>query len=118
VNGGRFHSLDDARSATSAWFVKLAKRGLGTADQWLAAGATVSVPGGVMLPEAILVLDALVVRHDINPRTLLVGEIKTYPDRGGSQIHQNWRPHALRLACMCMASNSSWMSCTSSNTSQ
>src|SRR3954471_15348949 len=32
LNGGRFHSLDDARSATSEWFVKLAKRDLGKAD--------------------------------------------------------------------------------------
>ncbi len=36
-----------------------------------------------MLPEALLVLDALVVRHDDAPPTLMVGEIKTYPDRGG-----------------------------------
>jgi hypothetical protein len=83
LNGGPFHSLDDARSATSAWFARLAERDHGVADPWLAAGATVSIPGGVMLPEAILVLDALVVRHDTRPRTLIVGEIKTYPDRGG-----------------------------------
>jgi 2-iminoacetate synthase ThiH len=36
-----------------------------------------------MLPEALLVLDALVVRHDETPRRLIVGEVKTYPDRGG-----------------------------------
>jgi ferredoxin len=36
-----------------------------------------------MLPEAILVLDVLVICHDTEPRTLVVGEIKTYPDRGG-----------------------------------
>jgi hypothetical protein len=36
-----------------------------------------------MLPEALLVLDSLVILHDTKPRTLMVGEIKTYPDRGG-----------------------------------
>jgi hypothetical protein len=36
-----------------------------------------------MLPEAILVLDALVLRHDETPTRLIVGEIKTYPDRAG-----------------------------------
>jgi hypothetical protein len=36
-----------------------------------------------MLPEALLVLDALVIRHDQTPRELIVGEVKTYPDRGG-----------------------------------
>jgi hypothetical protein len=36
-----------------------------------------------MLPEAILVLDALVIDRRDLPLTLVVGEIKTYPDRGG-----------------------------------
>ena len=83
LNGGRFHSLDDARSATSSWLKDIASREHRATDAWLAAGATVTIPGGVMLPEAILVLDALVVRYDSRPRTLIVGEIKTYPDRGG-----------------------------------
>src|SRR5690606_38904066 len=49
----------------------------------LVAGATISIPGGVMLPEAILVIDALVIRSDLTPPRLVVGEVKTYPDRGG-----------------------------------
>lgn len=36
-----------------------------------------------MLPEAILVVDVLVVRMDRARPLLMVGEIKTYPDRGG-----------------------------------
>jgi hypothetical protein len=47
------------------------------------AGPVVRVPGGGMLPEAILVIDVLVVRMDLSPPRLMVGEIKTYPDRGG-----------------------------------
>ncbi len=37
-----------------------------------------------MLPEAILVIDgAAVILRDLTPPELIVGEIKTYPDRGG-----------------------------------
>jgi hypothetical protein len=83
LSGGKYQRLDDARTATTAWLTALARKRSRTAEPWLAAGATVSIPGGVMLPEALLILDALVVRHDTEPRTLVVGEIKTYPDRGG-----------------------------------
>jgi hypothetical protein len=83
MSGGRFRSLDEARAATGAWLKALAVKERADGDAWLVAGATVSIPGGVMLPEALLILDALVVRHDTQPRTLVVGEIKTYPDRGG-----------------------------------
>lgn len=83
MNGGRLHSLDDARSGTSNLLLDLASGRRGIGRPWLVAGATVRIPGGVMLPEAILVLDALVIDHSTRPNTLTVGEIKTYPDRGG-----------------------------------
>lgn len=83
LSGGRFRSLDDAMAATAKLLRELAARKTRNVDPWLVAGATVRIPGGVMLPEAVLVLDSLVIRHDTTPRTLIVGEIKTYPDRGG-----------------------------------
>ena len=83
INGGRLHGLDDAMTATAELLADLAARKSRSNDPWLVASATVRIPGGVMLPEAVLVLDSLVIRHDISPRTLMVGEIKTYPDRGG-----------------------------------
>ncbi len=49
----------------------------------IVAGATISIPGGVMLPEAILVMDVLVIRRRGDRFELVAGEIKTYPDRGG-----------------------------------
>ena len=83
MNGGRLHRLDAALAAT----VELLRRVPQTTDRtkgpWLVAGATVRVPGGVMLPEAILVLDALVIDWTAIPTRLVVGEIKTYPDRAG-----------------------------------
>jgi hypothetical protein len=82
LNGGGCHSLDESLAKTANLFRRTAEhKTLNPA--WLVAGATVRVPGGVMLPEAILVLDALVIRHDFSPVGLVVGEIKTYPDRAG-----------------------------------
>jgi hypothetical protein len=82
LNGGRCKSLDEALGKTADLLRELAS-GKARTVPWLVAGATVRVPGGVMLPEAILVLDALVIRHDVTPIRLIVGEIKTYPDRAG-----------------------------------
>jgi hypothetical protein len=49
------------------------------------AGATVILPRGVMLPEALLIIDVLAVRRapGTDRAEIAVGEIKTYPDRGG-----------------------------------
>ena len=81
LHGGPHRSLDDAKAATLRLLEEVArekgKRPL------VVAGATIRIPGGGMLPEAILVIDALVVRRDLSPPALFVGEIKTYPDRAG-----------------------------------
>jgi hypothetical protein len=81
MNGGRCHDLDEALAQT-ADLLRSASAGERNLP-WLVAGATVRIPGGLMLPEALLVLDALVIRHDQGPPQLIVGEIKTYPDRAG-----------------------------------
>jgi hypothetical protein len=81
MNGGpRVTTLDQALAETRTLVVDVAE---GRPAPALVAGATVKIPRGVMLPEAILIVDALVVRSDLNPSTLLVGEIKAYPDRAG-----------------------------------
>jgi len=80
LHGGQLRSHDDARAATTRFFHNLAK---GKAAAGLAAAPTLLIPGGVMLPEAILVIDALVATRVADQVMLTVGEIKTYPDRGG-----------------------------------
>lgn len=82
-HGGPSKDLDDARSRTLELFRALAAHGITAATPRLVAGATLCVPGRAMLPEAILVLDALVVRPSDAGPELVVGEVKTYPDRGG-----------------------------------
>lgn len=85
-NGGPMKNLDEAREETSAFLHQLAEASPGAHQGvTLVAGATISVPGGAMLPEALLVLDLLAVTRDAGAPspTLVIGEIKVYPDRGG-----------------------------------
>ena len=81
ISGGRFSNLDESLQATRTLLRSVAARGRKASEPWLVAGATVRVPGGVMLPEAILVLDALVIDHRQWPRVLMVGE-SSVPDHG------------------------------------
>jgi hypothetical protein len=79
-HGGRMPDLDAAKEATTALLGELAS---GRPAASLVASPTLLIPGGVMLPEAILVIDVLAVTYDNGAPVLTVGEIKTYPDRGG-----------------------------------
>ena len=81
MNGGRCRSLDDARDQTADLLRQAAVKPKSAPA--VVAGATVTIPGGVMLPEALLVLDVLVIRPGEERPELVVGEIKTYPDRAG-----------------------------------
>jgi hypothetical protein len=91
-NGGTDKSLRDLDQAVeqSGEFLKSAGRARG-ADVLdlpsIVAALTVRIPKGVMLPEALLIIDVVTVTPvDIDGQvraSLSVGEIKTYPDRGG-----------------------------------
>jgi hypothetical protein len=82
VIGGPMADLDRAREATLELLRRLAK---GSADgrPSIVASPTLLIPSGVMLPEALLVIDVLAITYDKGRVRLTVGEIKTYPDRGG-----------------------------------
>lgn len=87
ANGGtRLSALDDALDQTREFLRQVA--GATTTERRqespvLAAGPALRIPRGVMLPEAVLIIDALAVRLDRERPELIVGEVKTYPDRGG-----------------------------------
>jgi hypothetical protein len=87
MNGGsRVLTIDQAIVQTQSLLRRIASFSPGSLDSALPvliAGATVRIPKGVMLPEAILIIDALAVRVGRDRPTVIVGEIKTYPDRGG-----------------------------------
>lgn len=82
MNGGPLGTLEDAISRTAKLVHGLARGSLSNPPS-VVAGATIRIPRGVMLPEAILILDALAIRTDREKPTFIVGEVKTYPDRGG-----------------------------------
>jgi hypothetical protein len=86
INGGtRLNRLDDALKETRELIEKIAdaSRAKRRTLPAVAAGATVRIPKGILLPEAILIIDAMAIRLDTDRAELIVGEIKTYPDRGG-----------------------------------
>ena len=84
-NSGKLANLDAALTQTSVLLTSLAKAKGRDVDPSIVAAATIRIPEQVMLPEAILVIDVLVVRWDATAKRpeLVVGEVKTYPDRGG-----------------------------------
>lgn len=81
--GGSLRDLAVARKKTEIALRKIAQLRHRRQVTSMIAGATVSVPGTLMLPDALLVIDVLVVRYGGKRPELMVGEIKTYPDRGG-----------------------------------
>ena len=82
-SGGPFRTLDEALTDTLTFLKENAAARPGRELPGVVAGAVVRIPGGVMLPEAILVIDVLAVTRAHDRPLLTVGEIKTYPDRGG-----------------------------------
>lgn len=110
ATGGPMADLDRAQQAT----LELLRR-LVSPDPprpVLAAGPALLVPGGIMLPEALLVIDALVAKRVEGKTLLVVGEIKTYPDRGGhtdpaelaqARAQAGVYVHALRLVAQELA---------------
>lgn len=80
VNGGPLVDIDDAIAHTEKFLHVLARE---SAFEGVVASATLRIPKGVMLPEATLIVDALAVTMIDGRPTIMVGEIKTYADRGG-----------------------------------
>lgn len=87
MNGGRYITdLDSAIVETSDFLRRVASAKSASQRAELpsvVAGPTLRIPRGVMLPEAVLIIDVLALRLDRDLPELVVGEIKTYPDRGG-----------------------------------
>ncbi len=79
--GGPTADLDAAREQTLKFLQELVTPK--APKPTLIASPTLLIPAGVMLPEALLVIDVAAVRYSGNDAIFTVGEIKTYPDRGG-----------------------------------
>lgn len=82
MNGGeRISTVDDALGATETWLREIAEDP-STAPSIVAA-PMVRIPRGVILPEALLIIDIVTATVEQGRATLTVGEIKVFPDRGG-----------------------------------
>lgn len=119
INGGPEPDLEAAIESTRRLLEETAA---GVQPPAVAAGATLRIPRGVMLPEAILILDVLAIRHRDGFPELVVGEVKTYPDRGGhtdphelavARAQAGLYVHALQLTLDAMSLQNALTVCTS-----
>lgn len=83
MNGGsRVTTVDQALERTAGWLQDLATAPPGAES--IVAGPMIKIPKGVLLPEALLIIDAATVTADASGRAkVTVGEVKVFPDRGG-----------------------------------
>lgn len=83
MNGGtRIASIDQALTDTARWLQRIAAEPPST--QSIVAAPLIKIPKGVILPEALLIIDVVTVTSSVDGRArIAVGEIKVFPDRGG-----------------------------------
>lgn len=82
VNGGSsITSVEQALQHTESWLHRIAKDPGGT--ETIVAGPMIRIPKGVILPEALLIIDLVTVVERDGVTRITVGEVKVFPDRGG-----------------------------------
>lgn len=92
MNGGaRVVSVDEALAVTETWLIDIAADPSDAAS--IVAAPMIRIPKGVILPEALLIIDAVTVVEQDGIALVTVGEVKVFPDRGG---HTD--PHQLATA--------------------
>lgn len=80
---GTSKDLPEALRRTRTYLTALAGQAKSRPRHCLIAGAALHIPGDMMIPETVLILDSLAIRVDETQPLLVVGEVKTYPDRAG-----------------------------------
>lgn len=107
LNGGSHVDLvDQALEVTEAWLRRIAADP--AAAESIVAAPMIRIPKGVILPEALLIVDVVTVTMTVEGRArITVGEIKVFPDRGGytdpqqlasARAQAGVYEHAMRLA--------------------
>lgn len=82
MNGGiKVTSVDEALQSTEEWLRSLASNPSDATS--IVAAPMIKIPKGVILPEALLIIDVLTIRLRGDAVLLHVGEVKVFPDRGG-----------------------------------
>lgn len=80
TTGNRPRDFEAALAASTKWLKNIASLKPGF---HIVAGLAVRIPRGVMLPEASLIIDVLLVDAREPKKHLIIGEVKSYSDRGG-----------------------------------
>lgn len=107
LNGGtRVTSVDQALQDTEEWLRRITHDP--ASAESVVAAPMIKIPKGVILPEALLIIDAVTVTPSADGCLCIkVGEIKVFPDRGGHTDPQQLASaraqagvysHALRLS--------------------
>lgn len=107
LNGGsRITTIDQALSETEAWLRRIATQP--SSAESLVAAPMIKIPKGVILPEALLIIDVVTVTTSLTGQArITVGEVKVFPDRGGhtdpqqlasARAQAGLYEHALQLA--------------------
>ncbi|KLN34187.1 hypothetical protein FB00_13495 [Cellulosimicrobium funkei] len=89
MNGGTtVLSINEALEKTEVWLRAVAAHS--DPQETIVAAPMLKIPRGVILPEALLIIDACTVTPAEDGRRLItVGEVKVFPDRGGyTDAHQ------------------------------
>ena len=82
INGGtRIGSIDQALEATASWLRATASQPSSAPS--IVAAPMIKIPKGVILPEALLIIDVATVVVTDGIARVTVGEVKVFPDRGG-----------------------------------
>ncbi len=83
LNGGtRVVSVDEAIRDTEDWLKRIVSNPASVES--IVAAPMIKIPRGVILPEALLIVDVVTVTTTDDGRVrITVGEIKVFPDRGG-----------------------------------
>lgn len=83
LNGGsRIDSVDEALHETMKWLRRIAT--VPSSAESVVAAPMIRIPKGVILPEALLIIDLVTVALSGDGRArITVGEVKVFPDRGG-----------------------------------
>jgi len=82
MNGGtRVKSVDEALQLTEDWLDEIAARP--AEAESIVAAPMIRIPKGVILPEALLIVDVVTVVEQDGLAAIRVGEVKVFPDRGG-----------------------------------
>jgi hypothetical protein len=81
-SGTRVTSIDQALAETEEWLQRIAVHP--TTAESIVAAPMIKIPKGVILPEALLIIDVVTVTSTVSGRArVTVGEVKVFPDRGG-----------------------------------